>query len=242
MIPSAVKRSLERLLVPAVFVNRRVLDVARFELGCLLRTVIHKVDPLHHARVLALRRRRGLSLNVGSGGSGLHEWVNIDAHSHSDCDLVLDIRRRLPFVDEQIRRIRAEHVIEHLDFRHDVPRVFGEFYRVLEPGGVLRVVVPDGRRYLEAYVTGDRGRWRGLGWELDQLPEDLFTPMHVINHIFHQSGEHLFAYDFETMAFALKRAGFREVSRQCYGDSLDPELARDREVHARYSLYVDARK
>lgn len=64
----------------------------------------------------------------------------------------------------------------------------------------------------------------------------------MINHIFHQSGEHLFAYDFETLSWALRHAGFREIVKQSFRQSCDPELAIDQENHAPYSLYVEARK
>ena len=52
----------------------------------------------------------------------------------------------------------------------------------------------------------------------DPFPADLPTRMGVVKHVFHQSHEHRWAY------------------RQ----SLLPELASDREVHAPYSLYVEA--
>ena len=88
----------------------------------------------------------------------------------------------------------------------------------------------------------DKDLWRKLGWNVDRLPDDIYTPMHVINHIFHQGGEHLFAYDFETLKWALNRAGFPTVLRQSFGTSIDSELAIDRENHRPYSLYVDAVK
>jgi predicted SAM-dependent methyltransferase len=236
------RRAIERLLIPAIFVNRRVFDVARFEMHCLIRTARNLVDPRYQWRLHRWKRRRDISVNIGSGGKGRAGWVNIDARRHRDSELVLDVRRGLPLADNQAARIFAEHVVEHLDFRHDIPRVFGEFHRVLRPGGVLRIVVPDGRRFVEAYISGDNERWRELGWDLERLPADLFTPMHVLNHIFHQGGEHLFAYDFATIAYALRRAGFREIHRHGYRVSFDPELCLDHEPHAAYSLYVEARK
>ena len=66
--------------------------------------------------------------------------------------------------------------------------------------------------------------------------------MHVINHVFHQGGEHLFAYDFETLAWALQQAGFSTVNQMSYRTSRDPKLAIDQDNHAPYSLYVEAVK
>ena len=66
--------------------------------------------------------------------------------------------------------------------------------------------------------------------------------MHGLNHQFHQEGEHLFGYDFETLSFALKKAGFSSVKRQAFKVSVDPDLAIDLPIHESYSLYVEAIK
>jgi hypothetical protein len=102
--------------------------------------------------------------------------------------------------------------------------------------------VPDGERFLEAYVSKDGKLWQKLNWDIEQLPDDIYTPMHVVNHIFHQNGEHLFAYDFDTLKWVLQRAGFQTVVRQSFRKSVDVELAIDQEHHRPYSLYVDAVK
>jgi hypothetical protein len=66
--------------------------------------------------------------------------------------------------------------------------------------------------------------------------------MDVVNHIFHQWHEHRWAYDFETLTHRLNVAGFTRVKQMQYRTSLLPVLAQDRDVHAPYSLYVDAVK
>ncbi|MBF0176403.1 MAG: methyltransferase domain-containing protein [Magnetococcales bacterium] len=157
-----------------------------------------------------------------------------------DVHLALDIRRKLPFKTGQISGIFAEHVLEHLDQREDMPKTLSECYRILCPGGVMRIIVPDTERFLRAYVLEDPVLWDQLGWA--RLPEDMPTPMHMINHIFHQNGEHLFGYDFASLQLVLRQAGFASITRQSFGSSLDPRLAIDRSEHRAYSLYVDARK
>jgi predicted SAM-dependent methyltransferase len=161
---------------------------------------------------------------------------------HPSITLALDVRRGLPFRSNQVRRIFSEHTIEHLDFREDVPALFKEFYRVLAPGGALRIIVPHGGRFLKAYGSGSKESFAQLGWDLDAMPNDIYTPMHIVNHIFHQGGEHLFAWDFETMALMLGRAGFSEIKQREFRQSADPELAIDREIHRPYSLVVEALK
>ncbi len=237
---TGVKSRIGSVLRRVLPINRRTFDVLRHELRALGTTVGNALNPSHHCIVARLRRRRELSINLASGGRGLKGWVNVELRPAADTTICLDIRRRLPFADGSARRIFAEHVVEHLDFREDVPRLFAEFHRILAPGGVVRIVVPDAGRFLEAYAKRDNDLWKALGWDLQALPDDIHTAMHAVNHIFHQSGEHLFAYDFETVAYALQRAGFREVHQRACGLSGDEKLAIDQIHHAPYSLYAEA--
>lgn len=236
-----LKQKLGRLLIPMMPVNRRTFDILRFESGCVWQRLRNQLSPAYHRKTRALQSRQGLSVNFGSGGRGLPEWINIDVRpNHDDQYIALDLRRRLPFADGSVKRILAEHVIEHLDFRDDIPGVFTEFFRILEPEGTVRIIVPDAERYMNAYVHRSSEEFKCLGWELDALPDDIYTPIHIVNHVFHQGGEHYFGWDFETMAWALKRAGFKEVLKQSYQRSRDPELAIDQANHAPYSLYIEA--
>ena len=237
------KQAVGRALIPRLPIGRRSFDILRFEFGCLARRARNAVSPRYRSRVRRLRAQRGISLNLGSGGQGLPGWINIDARWSADCYIACDIRRGLPLRDGQVRRIFAEHVVEHLDFRGDVPALFREFRRVLEPGGTVRIIVPDAGRFAEAYASPSREpAFLALGWDLADLPDDIYTPMHVLNHVFHQSGEHLFGWDFETMQLLLTCAGFANVIRQEFRVSSDPDLAIDQPVHRAYSLVVEAQK
>ena len=51
---------------------------------------------------------------------------------------------------------------EHLFFPRDVMPFLAELRRVLQPGGTLRLIVPDGQ-----VVVRDRLRWRN-GWLVDE--------------------------------------------------------------------------
>jgi predicted SAM-dependent methyltransferase len=213
----------------------------RFEAKCCLCRMRNRLSPAYHRQVRRMRGQKALSLNVGSGGRGLPGWLNTDAVGHpADQTFVCDIRRGIPLDDGSVARIFAEHVIEHLNFNQVLPRVLREFHRVMAPGAHLRIVVPDGRRFAEAYVRNDRPQWAALG--LDPFPADMPTPMAMLNHIFRQGGEHHFAYDYETLEWALRKAGFEDIRRSAFGQSADPLLSIDRQEHAAYSLYVEAVK
>jgi SAM-dependent methyltransferase len=66
--------------------------------------------------------------------------------------IVWDLRRGIPFADATFDVVYHSHLLEHLD-RDVAPLFLRECLRVVKPGGILRVVVPDlewlSRRYLE---------------------------------------------------------------------------------------------
>jgi predicted SAM-dependent methyltransferase len=237
-----IKSKIGAYILPLLPVSRRSFDILRHETRAWRTRKANILSPKFRAKIRQLRACRDLSVNIGSGGRGLPGWVNIELVRMRDTTFCFDIRRPLPLADASAVRMLAEHVVEHIDFLSDIPAVFQDWRRILQPGGILRIVVPDAGRFLQAYVAGEPCKWRELGWDIGKLPSDIYTPMHVINHIFHQSGEHLFAYDFETLAWALRRAGFSTIKQMSYGISQDTELAIDQANHAPYSLYVEAIK
>jgi len=64
-----------------------------------------------------------------------------------------DLRHGIPYQADSADAVYASHVLEHLE-HHDAPGFLKEIHRVLKPGGVIRLVVPDleyaTRKYLEA--------------------------------------------------------------------------------------------
>lgn len=99
-------------------------------------------------------------LNVGCGTMLHPDWVNVDvAPSRRDvrrCDLT----EGLPFPDRSFDACYCSHVLEHLE-PAQAERAVAEIYRVLRPGGVVRVVVPDlaaiAEHYLDVLAALDRG-------------------------------------------------------------------------------------
>jgi predicted SAM-dependent methyltransferase len=188
----------------------------------------------------ALRRRRRLLANIGAGGHPVDGFVNLDLFAAPGV-VAWDCRRSLPFADGSVRGLRAEHFFEHLDPREEAPQFLAAAWRVLEAGGVIRLIVPDAARFMAAYAAGRRA-FDHLAVP-DPFPDDLPTRMDVVSHVFHQDHEHHWAYDAESLADRLVRAGFTDITQVAFRESLDPALAVvDNEVHAPYSLYVDARR
>lgn len=238
---SAVKRRIGRLLFPRLPITRFLFDQLRFEANGFVVRAGNRVLPSRRARLADLRRQRDVLLNVACGPQILEGFVNLDLLPASSQVVAWDCRRAVPAGDAAAAGIRAEQFVEHLETQEELPAFLSDCRRALKPGGVLRIIVPDTERYLHAYCAPDLSGFRELQVP-DPFPADLPTRMDVINHVFHQWHEHRWGYDFETLTHRLHAAGFARVQKMSFRSSLLPALAQDRDVHAPYSLYVDAVK
>lgn len=78
-------------------------------------------------------------LNLGCGKAKLIGWVNVD--NWGDVDLKHDLNEfPYPWDDNSVDEILMNHVLEHIPNWWDA---FRECARILKPGGVLRINVPD---------------------------------------------------------------------------------------------------
>lgn len=235
-----LKQRLGAWLIPRLPLNRRTFDILRFEINALITRLLAHIDPRMRRRINHYSRSNDLRVNLGSGGDDAGGWINVDVRAVGIDSCRWDIRYRLPFADNTVAQVYASHVLEHLEFREEVPALLTELHRVLKPEGTLRIVVPDAARYMEAYVTGDPDKWAALGCEA--LPDDMPTHMMMINHVFHQGGEHQFGYDFETLNFLLKKASFGDIVQCQYRGSTKFDKELDLATHATYSLYIEAQR
>ena len=190
----------------------------------------------HRAGLRAARVYRGsvgLKLQLGSGPNPKPGWVNIDLFYPAD--LNLDIRELLPFDDGSCSVIYSEHVFEHLAYPRETGQLLRESLRVLEPGGLFSVGVPDTEWPLRAFVQGEDNYFQ-ISLKSGSHPAWCTTRMHQINYHFRQGTEHKYAWDYETLAEVLRNAGFADVRRR----EFDPQT--DAESRRIGTLYVDARR
>jgi predicted SAM-dependent methyltransferase len=177
-------------------------------------------------------------------------WLSIDL---PPADLALDVLWGLPFPRGSASAVYCAHLLEHLYYPHEALRFLGELRRVIGPGGVLRIVVPDIGRALAAYARRDARFFedRRAWWpEVERAR----TPL---EHVLSYAGAnklpanffgHKFGYDFDTLRLLLRDAGFGRVERSAYMKSTHRVLRVDsvsryaaastRGRH--YSLFVDA--
>jgi SAM-dependent methyltransferase len=91
-------------------------------------------------------------LNLGCGNRYVPAWVNIDRDAKGPGIRRYDLAARLPFEDGTFPLVYSSHVLEHFT-KLEGEGFLKEAIRVLQPGGVLRVVVPDLERIANLYLN-----------------------------------------------------------------------------------------
>ncbi|MGH7154427.1 MAG: class I SAM-dependent methyltransferase [Acetobacteraceae bacterium] len=227
--------------VPAPGQQHTILDPRRYITPGVKQALHAVIDEMavarrHRRGTRALRGLRAdgdLKLNVGCGPKPKPGWVNIDLFATGGGQIPLDLRRELPFATSSASIVYGEHVFEHLGYPGDAQHFLGEALRILKPGGVLSIGVPDVELVLRAYVADDASHFQfSHRWH----PDWCDTHLHQVNYTFRQGSEHKYAYDHETLAKVVADAGFVDVMRRDY----DPDL--DSEERSVGTLYIDARK
>lgn len=115
-------------------------------------------------------------LNLGCGPQVLDGWVNVDYAlgarlmkvplfrsinrklgifdlDWNDKIFVHDLTKTFPWASASVDVVYSSHTLEHLS-REDGRRFLSECHRVLRPGGVIRIVVPDLGSLVDAYKGG----------------------------------------------------------------------------------------
>jgi SAM-dependent methyltransferase len=144
------------------------------------------------------------------------EWreLRLDIDPEMRPDLVgniVDMGDVVP--SESVDALWSSHNIEHV-FAYEVPQVFGEFLRVLRPGGFALITTPDLQRAAERIAAGR------LEDPLYQAEAGAITPLDMvyghgqeISRGFHFMA-HRTGYTARTLERKLRDAGFAEVRVQ----------------------------
>jgi SAM-dependent methyltransferase len=224
---------------------------------------------------MSARRRvlsqRPLMINLGSGPHGPESWVNLDRSPTmlfrsmprlgralrrvgliGEQHLVpwephivrQDLTKPLPFADGTVDAVYSSHFLEHI-YMSDAQSILAECHRVLRPGGILRLALPDGeawaRELLEAGddPTGEAGYH--YHYRLGSHPEERPTGRRALTF---RIGGHIHRWQ-PTRGLVRKmllEAGFAdaEISDRKFLEGDLPEL--DRIETREESFFTEARR
>lgn len=138
-----------------------------------------------------------MKLHLGCGKRFIPGFVHIDAVEYEHVDHVSSIENLSFISDNSVDLIYNCHVLEHFK-RKQVAAVLKEWLRVLKPGGILRVSVPDFDKLCHVYNTyGD----------INLVIGALFGRQDYLYNI------HYNVFDFSSLKQNLEEAGFTNVRR-----------------------------
>uniref|UniRef100_A0A7S2GU10 Methyltransferase type 11 domain-containing protein n=1 Tax=Haptolina brevifila TaxID=156173 RepID=A0A7S2GU10_9EUKA len=155
--------------------------------------------------------------DVGDGAPS----ANVIATDDTDRKIMrheVSAHSRLPFANNSFQLVYSEHMLEHmLPVKGGGVNFLSEAYRVLVPGGVLRIVTPDLAKYVCSFVEPsntflERHGERFQPMQLLGNAKGGITRAGVFNNIFRNYG-HMWIYDFDELRHAVHTAG------------IDPSLA-----------------
>ena len=171
-----------------------------------------------------LASHRVAKLQLGSAGNVMEGWLNTSLRPRSADIVFLDVTEPFPFDDAVFDYVLSEHLIEHLPF-NDGTLMLSECFRVLKPGGHIRLSTPDLAVVAGLVCQGDEKSASYVRWIASSFPGDVprESPAMVANNLFYNWG-HRFLYDFAALKAALEEAGFVGVRACEAGKSDDPAL------------------
>jgi len=171
-------------------------------------------------------------LHIGCGKNILKGWFNTDlqpelgAFSLSACSIY-------PYPDGCFDYIFSEHLFEHLSYK-DGKRMLQQCYRVLKPGGILRITLPTQEFLLRLYSEAKEKKTKEYAlWYLKRNLPDIYEdfvnadgliPLSLVINDFMRRWGHQCLYDIPTLKKMIEHAGFQDLQTRPIGESPYPDL------------------
>jgi len=199
-----------------------------------------------------------MKINVGGQKGRISQpkdWKIVDVSGGAD--YTLDISKKpLPFKESSIEAIYTSHTLEHI-LPDRIYFTFSELYRVLNPGSLIRIVVPDIDLALDAYHRKDYEYLKNSNapTKLNSLPD--FPIFYLSSWMFtYRSkllksdnaklddflGGHVMVFNSQVLRYFLDKANFSNIKEKCYNNCDEIFKGCDSKRYEKYSVYMEATK
>lgn len=183
----------------------------------------------------------GLKINLGSFTCMYHGWINLDvvplgawAHQNKFDFLAHDLRMGIPFHNDSVSFIFSSHFLEHLNYMEGLNFLI-ECKRVMMPGAIMRLAVPDTEILAKHYLNKDTDFLCEINEPCKSFPKSSMRIWHVL------TDNHQSAYDMETMQYQASLAGFTKVTRKAFNER-HAGFEGTQDLFESISLYVEIEK
>lgn len=181
-----------------------------------------------HLIKFLLESGRPIKIELGSSQKRMEGWITMDLDPKSD--LCMDLSQPLPFPDNCVEEIYSSHLFEHFYFPYPMLNLLSECYRILKPGGIFKIAVPNARIYIESYQNSE---------QFDPQKYCLYTPAYhyhskidFINYIAYMDGHHRYLFDEENLPKVIAHGGFENVKLRDFEPGLDLESRKHESIYA----------
>ena len=118
-------------------------------------------------------------LNLGCGHRYDRAWTNVDFKAIDNLVIGHNLLEGIPFGNESFDVVYHSHVLEHFS-KKDGEYFIEECYRILKPGGIIRIAVPDLERIVSEYLKKLSNALNGemnANFDYDWIMLELFDQM-----------------------------------------------------------------
>lgn len=194
-----------------------------------------------------------VKLNLGGGRDWEEKgWRNLDKSHGYD----LNVELLKEFKSNSVSLIFFSHCLEHLEWEN-VPLILADCYRVLEPSGVMRVVVPDVDIFYNLLKFNNKKFLVRHNPHFYSRDKNLNRPLiEDVKEMMGYFGEHRSFFTYSILYIMLKVAGFDTIWKLDFLHSKVDELQKeailnekgmpisgfDNKMTAAISLYVECMK
>ena len=140
-----------------------------------------------------------------------------------------DLRYPLPYDNESFQGVFSEHTLEHL-YPFEAIKLLKEIHRVLAPGAILRITVPD----LDKYISACNNEKPDFFSQFSNNCEMIWSLT--------QNYAHLSVWNYEMLKIQLENCGFNKITKTEFNKGINRELLIDKEERKPETLYIEAIK